>query len=127
MSKVYLAGKVTGLPYAEVTMKFGFAQKTLERMGFTVVNPLQVVSDEYAKHPHVAGRLLDVPWIICMRWCIAALTTCDVAVFLDDWIDSNGAQIERMVCQAIRMPVFDGCYDPKLQPLAPHLFPKTPR
>ena len=44
MKTIYLAGKVTGLPIHEVTMKFGSKQKQLEAKGYEVINPLELVS-----------------------------------------------------------------------------------
>ena len=82
MKKIYIAGKVTGEPIAEVAMKFGAAQKELEAMGFEVVNPIAVVND------------FNCPWDIAMRKCIAALMQCDYIFLLPDHRQSKGATLE---------------------------------
>lgn len=79
--RVYIAGKVSGLPLHEVTMKFGTAQKELERMGFEVVNPLEVVHQAHLGHP-VADRVSDAPWGWCMRHCLHAMMACHAVVML---------------------------------------------
>lgn len=117
--KLYIAGKVSGLPYAEVTAKFGMAQKTLEAKGYSVVNPLAVVSKQHGISPK-ADRLLDTPWQWCMRWCIAALMGCDGVVMLPCWADSRGAKLERYVAGSLGIPVYDDVKD------IPHPLPLSP-
>lgn len=116
--KLYVAGKISGLPWAEVTAKFGAAQVALEVKGFAVVNPLAVVSKHHGISPK-ADRLLDTPWEWCMRWCIASLTNCDAVVMLPCWADSRGATLERYLAGSLNIPVFDGLNDPKLKALNP--------
>jgi hypothetical protein len=43
--KIYIAGKVTGLPQQEVIIKFAELQVGLESCGYEVINPLEVVGD----------------------------------------------------------------------------------
>ena len=81
MRKVYIAGKVTGLPQQEVVDKFAKAQKDIEGMGFEVVNPIEVVSD------------FNAPWNEAMKMCVNALFECNAIVFLPCWTDSKGAQL----------------------------------
>lgn len=83
--KIYIAGKVTGEPIAECTMKFGAAQKELESRGFEAINPLAVVGD------------FKAPWNAAMKKCIKALVDCDGMVILPCWQDSKGASIERQL------------------------------
>lgn len=85
--KIYIAGKVTGEPIAECTMKFGQMQKELELMGFEVINPLAVVGD------------FKAPWQYAMKKCIKAMLDCDGVVILPCWILSPGAKIERQLAE----------------------------
>jgi nucleoside 2-deoxyribosyltransferase len=39
--KIYISGKITGLPFREVEDKFHSAQNFLEEFGFEVVSPLK--------------------------------------------------------------------------------------
>ena len=77
--KVYLAGKITGdQNYRE---KFAAAAKKLEeRAGVTVISPKKA---DY------------------MRVCFAMLESADTAVFLPDWEDSPGAQLEKHWCEYV--------------------------
>lgn len=87
--KIYIAGKITGLPIHEVTMKFGAAQKKLENKGYEVVNPIAVVND------------WDTTWDNAMRKCIAALVECDSIALLPDWKSSPGAILENDIAQKL--------------------------
>lgn len=84
--KVYLAGKITGDPnYRE---KFAAAAKKLEeRAGVTVISP--AVTPEGLKKADY------------MRICFAMLESADTAVFLPDWEDSPGAQLEKHWCEYV--------------------------
>lgn len=93
--KVYIAGKVTGTPITECTLKFGNAQKVLEKSySYDVVNPLTVVNDWHC------------PWPVAMKKCIMALLTCDVICMLPDWQDSIGARTEHLVASRCDMEIF---------------------
>lgn len=85
-TKVYLAGKITGDPnYRE---KFAAAAKKLEeRAGVTVISP--AVTPEGLKKADY------------MRICFAMLESADTAVFLPDWEDSPGAQLEKHWCEYV--------------------------
>ncbi len=111
--KLYIAGKVSGMPYAEVTAKFGMAQKELEARGYTVVNPLAVVSHQHGITPK-ADSMLKTPWEWCMRWCLRALMDCDGVVLLPCWTDSRGATLERYVAGSLQIPIYEGVKDPAL-------------
>lgn len=91
--KIYIAGKVTGLPIAECTMNFGLAQVAIEKLGHEAVNPLTVVND------------WKCPWPLAMRKCIAALMTCDLVLMLDNSTDSPGARLEFDLAIKLDIPV----------------------
>lgn len=91
--KIYIAGKVTGLPIAECTMNFGLVQKQIEDLGYEAVNPLAVVND------------WNCSWGKAMRLCIAALMECDMILVLDNHKDSPGAKLEIELAHKLRMPI----------------------
>lgn len=101
MKKIYIAGKVTNEPIAECTMKFGKAQKELEKCGFDATNPLVVVGD------------FKTPWDIAMRSCIARLMYCDAVLLLPCFINSKGAQMEKEIAERVNIKVFHNLEDLK--------------
>jgi hypothetical protein len=93
MKKIYIAGKVTGLPIAECTMKFGTAQVAIEKLGHQAVNPLVVVND------------WKCPWDLAMRKCVTALMECDMILMLENASDSPGARIEWDLARKLNITV----------------------
>lgn len=91
--KIYIAGKVSGLPYHKVSMKFGAHEVELKRQGHEPIVPLNLV-DRHADN-----------WETCMRKCIAALVTCDEIHMLPDWNQSPGARIEWRLANDLGMPI----------------------
>lgn len=91
--KVYIAGKVSGLPTGEVFTKFGQAEYWLRQQGHETVNPLRLCSSTWT-------------WAQCMRVCIPELMKCDAICLLHDWADSRGARWEYHDAQMIGMKVF---------------------
>lgn len=93
MKKIYIAGKVTGLPIEEVSAKFTAAQKVLEARGFIAVNPLRVVNDS------------ETSWNAAMKKCITALVACDAVLLLPCYINSPGANFELQIATRLEIPV----------------------
>lgn len=81
MKSIYIAGKVTGLPYDEVLAKFQLAETLLAKK-WQVVNPLKVVDNPQEE------------WHAAMEKCLAALDQCDAIYMLPCSVDSPGAKIE---------------------------------
>ena len=81
MKKIYIAGKITGLPNYKVY--FDLAEKELKKQGHIVVNPsvlpVGLVYDDY------------------MNICTAMLKACNTIYMLKNWKDSTGATIEHQI------------------------------
>lgn len=90
---VYIAGKVTGLPYKEVYEKFEARQLELEAKGFIVINPCQFV-----------GKNED--WSMAMKICLTLIQYADYISLLPDWIDSQGARMEWSMAIALNITPF---------------------
>ncbi len=82
--KIYIAGKITGLPYDDVVKKFKDAQIKLEKLGFEVFNPIEI-------SPFVEGKT----WDEYMAELLPVVEKCHIIYMLDNWIDSRGAKDER--------------------------------
>lgn len=85
--KVYISGRITGLPIDVVREKFGDAEELLQDIGFIPVNPLENGLD----HTHT--------WSQHMVRDIEMLMSCDIILMLDNWRDSKGARIEYNIAQ----------------------------
>lgn len=90
--KIYIAGKISGLPQQEVTEKFQDMQTYLEALGYQVFNPLKVVGS------------WDVTWHFAMKLCIKALVDCDAVYLLDCYQESPGALIEKQLAESLEIP-----------------------
>lgn len=90
---VYIAGKISGLHYAEVLEKFAKRANELAAMGFAVFNPCEFVDE-------------SCDWEMAMRICLAHLPYCDYIDLLPDWQSSKGATFERECALKLGIPVF---------------------
>lgn len=81
--KVYVAGKVTGLPNSEVFRKFNGSVRTLKEGGHAVMSPAVLVLNDGFGHEDY------------MHVCYAMIDVCDAVFMQRDWRDSEGARMER--------------------------------
>lgn len=91
---IYIAGKVSGEPMAECSMKFGAQEKALKDLGFQAINPLTEVTD------------FKTPWPEAMKICIRSLMTADAVLILPCSKESKGAQLEMQLCAQVKIPMF---------------------
>jgi hypothetical protein len=80
--KVYISGKITGLPFQEARANFDAAELNLFCKGHEPVNPMTL------PHNH------EGEWEDYMALDIAELTKCDAIYMLKNWHDSHGARLE---------------------------------
>lgn len=88
--KIYIAGKVTGLPQGFVEKKFDKVQRILESLDYEVINPIS----EVLKH----GDGWSTTWEHAMYICIEAMLDANIVFFMWDWQNSEGAKLERKIC-----------------------------
>ncbi len=88
--KVYISGKITGLPIEEAKDNFSKVQIKLEEQGYKVVNPLE------------NGLPTNAKWKDHMKADIKLLMDCDTIYLMKNWKDSKGAKVERDIAVALR-------------------------
>ncbi len=93
MTRLYLAGKMSGLPDFNYPA-FRSEAARLRALGYTVENP--------ADNPEPACGT----WLGYMRTAIAQLATCDAIALLDGWQDSRGACVERTLAVGLGLEVY---------------------
>lgn len=109
--KIYIAGKVSGLPLNEVLGKFAKAFDKIEALGFEAVNPVELVQDYLIANPTHIERTEDEIWKLAMRICIKELVDCDGIMLLSNWINSKGAKIEYRIAMDLDLAIFGSCTD----------------
>lgn len=100
--RVYISGKITGLPMESVTEKFKWHSCFLEAKGYKPVNPIEVspFKEEKTWHDYMADD-------------IAELLKCDAIYMLKDWGQSKGARLEYLIARDLGLVVlFEGEFNP---------------
>lgn len=92
MTRIYLAGPMTGLPDLNFPAFHAEAAR-LRALGFDVVNPAEVNVDP------------ELGWISCMKKDIPELLSCNGVALLDGWESSRGARLERHIAEQLDMSV----------------------
>lgn len=96
MKRVYLSGKMSGLPNFGVEI-FAEAAAQLREAGYTVFSPAEL-----------AVQSEDKPWTDYMKAdLVVMLQHCDGVVALPNWRTSRGARMEIFVAYAMGLPVID--------------------
>jgi len=98
--KIYISGKITGLPLSEVRQCFDAAAAFLNEIGFEAVNPLN------------NGLKESACWKDHMAAGIRMLLDCEAIYMMDNWMDSQGASIEYDIANRLNMDVW---FESKIQ------------
>jgi len=93
MKRIYISGKISGLPIEEVKAKFQTAEDNINRMGNYPVNPLK------------NGLYADATWWDHMSKDISMLLECDQILMLPCWKHSRGARIEHFIAREMGIQV----------------------
>lgn len=97
MSKrIYIAGKVTGLPLESVKQKFALKEWQLKSQGYDVMNPVKYIESR---------GLLNEAWEYIMKVLIPILCCADELHLLPCWQHSRGAMLERDIALRLGMPI----------------------
>ncbi len=100
--KVYIAGKVTGIPYNDAFDKFQKAELMLTKLGLQVINPMRIVPP-------------GCDWKSAMRLCIASLCQCNAIYLLSDWKESKGACMEYTLADSLCIKLINDAVIEELQ------------
>lgn len=86
--KVYISGKITGLPIEKSKQLFATAETMLNYSNVVPINPMKEV-------PYVEGKT----WEEYMLEDIKLLFGCNAVYMLPNWMDSKGARIEHAIAK----------------------------
>ncbi|MBR8725504.1 DUF4406 domain-containing protein [Bacteroides pyogenes] len=92
--KIYISGKITGLPLKETRERFADAQALLDGIGFEAVNPMK------------KSLPANATWEQHMVKDIELLFKCDAIYMMDNWIDSKGALIEYDIAKRLGLDIW---------------------
>lgn len=95
--KIYISGKITGLPIEDAKAMFQAAEDHLNLSylahNVEVINPMKI------DHNH------GLSWEEYMREDIYALLGCDGVYMLKNWEDSKGARVEYAIAKELNLTV----------------------
>lgn len=92
--KLYMSGKITGLPISEAAALFKAKEREIKHIG-DVFNPIE----------KCAFLPKDSNWEVYMRHCIKHLVDCDEIHMLPNWEDSKGATVEHDLAKALGIKI----------------------
>ena len=99
--KIYVAGKVSGLPLEHTKEKFKWHAAFLSFQGNEVINPMVISPFDESK-----------TWEDYISECIPELLKCDAIYLLRDWGQSKGARIEYVIAKELGLKIiFEGEYE----------------
>lgn len=95
MRKVYISGKITGLPKKSYESLFNEAEKKIRAFGLIPINPIK------------NGEVPGWKWKDYMKRDIQLLCDCDCIYRLPNWEESEGAKLENELAKTLGIPVLD--------------------
>jgi len=91
--KIYISGKISGTDLTETRKRFAAVAKSMKRLGYEPVNPLDNgLSEQDTWEAHIIKD-------------IATLLQCKAIYMLQGWKDSKGARIEHYIATEIGIPI----------------------
>lgn len=95
MNKVYISGKISGLPEQEYKRNFAEAEKKLRLFNYIPINPAKI------------GIVPGFKWEDYMKESLKLLCDCDFIYFLPDSDDSRGVAFERQTATILGIPTLN--------------------
>ena len=95
--KVYISGKITGLPFEEYSKNFNEVEEYLRYKGYTnIINPIKL-------NPYNP----DWTWEQYMKPLIKELVDCDELWLIGGWQGSKGVEVELYLADTLGIKVID--------------------
>lgn len=92
--KIYISGKITGLPTEIAEENFRRSEELLTAIGFETVNPMREIAKKHRE------------WIDYICDDLRLLNDCDAIYLQSNWTDSQGSNIERSFAKAKGIRIF---------------------
>lgn len=92
--KIYIAGKISGLPEEMVQQKFEKAETEIRDLGYQPVSPLN------------NGLPYEAEWEEHLARDLALMKQCDALYLLLDWQQSAGARLEGCIARGCGMKIY---------------------
>lgn len=92
--KIYVSGKISGLPLEQAKEKFKWHVEFLREKGHEVVSPFEINEIKPEK-----------TWGDYMENDIKHLVECDAIYMISDWRKSTGARIEYMIAKKLKLEI----------------------
>ena len=97
IKKVYIAGKITGLPREEYIQNFKEVEEALSERDFVGINPTCLPEGlEHSEYMHICYGMIDIA---------------DAVYFLNNWMDSVGAGLEYHYAKKQGKELFFNCIE----------------
>ncbi len=93
--KIYISGKISGMDYTDAFNRFETVENFLHDLGHDPVNPMKS-----------AGEVPGKRWTEYMAEDILLIDECDAIYMMANWQDSNGAKVERYLCEVTGKAIF---------------------
>lgn len=106
MTRLYLAGPMTGIPELNFPL-FNAEAARLRALGYEVINPAEINggADELVACSAMTPEQLAAHWIKCMRADVKVLVDCDGIALLPGWERSRGARVEQALAEGLGLLV----------------------
>jgi hypothetical protein len=94
MNKIYLSGKITGLPLHQATQNFKEAEKRIKNLkpDAEVINPMELPGNADAERTWKECMVTDITYLILH---------CDCIYLQKNWYKSKGALIEHFIARML--------------------------
>ena len=91
--RLYISGKITGLKYSEVEIRFNKAEIMLQKR-YEVVNPTKINPITESEYEKMSEKKKEAFWHKCMKKDLKELKKCQIIYMLPDYETSKGALLE---------------------------------